>query len=156
MEDTSRNSSNQQRGRLWPGSEDLEQDVDDIFLSHKDGDKKIGDNSVGNLSGVRLVRRRETDEDRHVRREGYAEKSTVDREEHIAQVTNRLGMFLFNVFLVQVAFPVETALFSPGDIGRTTGDCGWKRYSRLLHDELLLDDKHLVKPGGSSENGGGR
>ena len=123
MEDTSRNPSNKQRSRLWPSREDLEENVDNIFLPHKDGDKKIGDYCVSNFAGVCLVCRGESNEDRHVRRESYAEKSSVHREEHIAQVTNRLGMLLLDVLLVQVAFPVEAIFFGSGDIGRGTGQC---------------------------------
>jgi hypothetical protein len=116
MEDTSRNSPNYQRSGLRPSREYLEQDVDNIFLSHKDGDEKVGDDSKSNLSGVRLVCRSETNEDRHVGRKGYAEKSSVDREEHISQVANGFGMRLFDVLFVQVTFPVEALLLDSSDV----------------------------------------
>ena len=117
MEDTSRDPPDRQRGRLWPSREDTEQGVDDIFLPHKDRDENVGDDGVGNLSGVRLMCRSETDEDRHVGREGDTEKSSVDREEHVAHVTNRLGIHLLHVLLFQVAFPVETVLPGSDVIG---------------------------------------
>ena len=102
---------------MWPGREDIKQGVDDILLSHKDGDENVGDDGVGNLSGVRLVCRSESDEDRHVGREGDAEKSTIDREEHVAQVANRLGMHLFDVLPFKVTFPVESIFLGPKVIG---------------------------------------
>lgn len=92
-------------------------------MPHKDGDKKVRDDGISNLSGVRLMCCSETDEDRHVGREGYAEESSVDREEQVAQVTNWLGMFLLDVFLFQVTFPVETILLGSDVIERTTGRC---------------------------------
>ena len=117
MEDTSRNPPNRQRGRLWPSREDTEQGVDDIFLSHEDGDENIRDDGVRNLPGVCLMCRSETDEDRHVCREGDAEKSPVDREEQVAQITDRLGVPLLHVLLLQVSFPVETILPGSDVIG---------------------------------------
>lgn len=46
---------------MGPGSEDIEQDIDDVFLTHEDGDKKVGNDSVGNFSRIRLVSSREAD-----------------------------------------------------------------------------------------------
>ena len=66
MEDTSGNPPDGEGGRLGPGREDLEQGVDDVFLAHQDGDENVGDDSVRNLSGVRLVSRCEADEYGHV------------------------------------------------------------------------------------------
>ena len=114
---TSRDSPDDQRGRLWPSREDTEQGVDDIFLPHKDGNKEARDDGVINLSGVCPMCRSENDEDRHVGNEGYAEKSSVDREEHVAQVANGLRMPLLDVLLFQVAFPVETILLGSDIIG---------------------------------------
>ena len=84
MEDTSGNPPDGERGGLRPSREDTEQCVDNVFLTHQNGDEKIGDDSVGNLSGVRLVSRRETDEHGHICREGDTEKPSVNGEEHIA------------------------------------------------------------------------
>jgi len=117
VENASRDPPDRQRGGLRPGREDIEQGVDDILLSHKDGDENIGDDCVSDFSGIRLVCRSESDEDRHVGREGDAEKSTVDREKHVAQVANRLGMHLVDVLLFQVTFPVETILLGSEVIG---------------------------------------
>lgn len=77
VEDTSRDSPDSQKGRLWPSREDTEQGVDDIFLPHKDGNKKVRDNGVSDLSGIRLMCRSEAYEDRHIGREGYAEKASI-------------------------------------------------------------------------------
>ena len=118
MEDPSGYPPNQQRSRRWPGREDVEQGIDDIFLPHEDGDKKIGHNGIGNLSSVGLMCRSKANENRHVCREGYAKKSPVGREEHIAQVTNGLGMPLFDIFFVQVTFPVESTLVGSVNIER--------------------------------------
>jgi len=117
MENASRDPPDRQRGGLWPSCEDIEQGVDDILLPHEDGNKDVGDDSVSNLPGGRLVCRSESDEDRHVGREGDAEKSTVDREEHVAQVANRLDMPLLDVLIFQVTFPVETILLGSEVIG---------------------------------------
>ena len=87
-----------------------------MFLSHKDGDKEVGDDSISNLSGVRLMCRSETNEDRHVCCKGYAKKPPIYREEHIAQVTNGFGVFLLDVLLIQVTFPVESLLFDSSHI----------------------------------------
>ena len=117
MENASRDPPYRQRGGLWPGREDIEQGVDNILLPHKDGDENVGNDGVSDLPGVRLVCRSESDEDRHVGREGDTEKSTVDREEHVAQVANRLSMHLVDVLLFQVTFPIETILLGPEVIG---------------------------------------
>ena len=117
MENASRDPPDGQRGGLWPGREDTEQGVDYILLPHKNGDENVGDDGVSDLPGVRLVCHSESDEDRHVGREGDAEKSTVDREEHVAQVANRLGMPLLDILLFQVTFPVETILLGSEVIG---------------------------------------
>lgn len=57
-----------------------------MFLTHQDGDEKVGDDSVGNLSGARLVSRCETNKYGHVGREGNTEKLSVNGEEHITEV----------------------------------------------------------------------
>ena len=108
MKDTSRDPPDRQRGRLRPSREGAEQGVDDMFLPHKYGNKKVGDDGVSSPPGVRLMCRSGTDEDRHVGGEGYAEKSCVDREEQVAQVTNGLGVPLLFVLLFQITLPVES------------------------------------------------
>ena len=110
MEDSGRDPPDRQWGRLRPCGEDGVQVVDDIFLPHEDGDKDVGDDTVSYLSCVRLMCDSEGKENRHVGREGDAEKSPVYREQQIAQVTNRLGILLLYVLLFQVSFPVETLL----------------------------------------------
>jgi len=115
MEDTSGNPPDGERGGLGPGREDLEEGVDDIFLAHQDGDKKIGDDSVGDLAGVRLVSRRETDEYRHVGREGNTEKPSVNGEEQIAEIPDGLGVPLLDILSIEITLPIEGFLFV-GDI----------------------------------------
>ena len=102
---------------MWPSREDNKQGVDDIFLSHKDGNKEVRDDGVGDLSGIRLMCHSESDEDRHVGHECYAEKSSVDREEYVAQVANGFRMPLLNMLLFQVAFPAEVILLGYDTIG---------------------------------------
>ena len=125
MEDTSGSPPEEERGGLWPGREDTEQSVDDIFLTHQDRDENVGDDSVCNLSGVRLVSRRETDEYGHVGREGDTEKPSVDGEEHIAEIPDGFGVLLLDVLLIEIALPPE-GLLSVGDVlsgvaGRSRG-----------------------------------
>ena len=115
MEDTSGNPPDGERGGLGPGREDTEQGVDDVFLTHQDGDENVGDNGVGDLSGVRLVGRRETDEYGHVGREGDTEKSSVDGEEQVAGISDGLGVPLLDVLFILVTRPPEGLLFV-GDI----------------------------------------
>ena len=110
VEDASRDPPDQQRSRLWPSREDGEQGVDDIFLPNQDGDNKVGEDSVSDPSSVRLVCRGEPDENSHVGAECDAEEPPVDREKHVAQVSNGLGILLFDVLLIQVTLPVETIL----------------------------------------------
>jgi len=101
VEDTSGNPPDDERGKLWPGREYTEQGVDDVFLARQDGDQKIGDDCAGNLSGVRLVSRRETDEYGNVGREDNTEKSSANREQQIAEVSDRLGVLLLDILLVE-------------------------------------------------------
>ena len=121
VEDTSGNPSDGERGGLRPGRKDAEQSVDDVFLTHQDGDEKIGDDGVGNLSGVCLVGRRETNEYGHVGREGDTEKPSVNGEEHIAEVPDRLGVLLLDVLLIEITLPVEGLLFIGDILRRVTG-----------------------------------
>ena len=117
MENTSRDLPDCQRCRRGPGSEDSEQGVDDIFLPNQDGDSKVGEDGVSDLSGVRLVCPNESDKDSHVGRKCDPEKPPVDREEHITQVTNELGVSLISVLLIQITFPVESILLGATVIG---------------------------------------
>ena len=55
-----------ERGGLGPSREDTEQDVNDVFLTHKDRDKKVRNDSVGNPSDVYLVSCRKVDEYGHI------------------------------------------------------------------------------------------
>jgi hypothetical protein len=89
---SSGNPPDNERGGLGPCREDLEQEVDDIFLTNKDRDAKVGDNSVGDLSGVRLVGRRKTGEYNHVGRKGDTEKPSVNGKEQIERISNGLGI----------------------------------------------------------------
>lgn len=111
MEDTSGNPPDCERGGLGPGGEDSEQGVDDILLAHQDGDKKVGDDSVRDLSGVCLVSCCEPDEYGHVGRKGDAEKPSIDGKEEVANISDRLGVLLPDVFIVQITLPVESFLF---------------------------------------------
>ena len=120
VEYTSGNPPDEKRGRLRPSGEDTEQDVNDVFLAHKDRDEKVGDNSVSNLSGVCLVGRREANEHRYVGRKGNAEKSPVNGEEQIAEISNRLGVPLLDVLIIEVTIPVEGFLFVRDILRRTT------------------------------------
>jgi hypothetical protein len=115
VEDTSGNPPNDERGGLWPGREDIEQGVDDVFLTHQDGDKNIGDDGVGNLSSVRLVSRCEADEYGHVGREGDTEKPPVHGEEQVAKISDGLGVLLLDILLILITLPPEGLLFV-GDI----------------------------------------
>lgn len=94
MKGTSGNLPDNERGGLRPDREDTEQGVDDILLTHQDVDENTGDDSVGNLSGVRLVSRRETNEYGHVGREGDIEKPSAN-EEHIADNPPSRGSSLY-------------------------------------------------------------
>lgn len=115
MEDTSGNPPEEERGGLGPSREDTEQGVDDIFLAHQDGDENVGDNSVGNLSGVRLVGRREADKHGHVGCEGDTEQPSVSGEEHVAEIPDRLGVLLLDIFFIEITLPPE-GLLLVGDI----------------------------------------
>jgi len=115
VEDTSGNPPEEERGGLGPGSEDIEQGVDHVFLTHQDGDENVGDNSVGNLSGVRLVSCCETDEYGHVGREGDTEKPSVNGEEHVAEVPDGLGVLLLDILLIEITLPPD-GLLSVRDI----------------------------------------
>ena len=115
MEDASRSPPEEERGGLGPGREDTEQGVDHVFLTHQDRDGNVGDDSIGNLSGVRLVSCCETNEYGHVGREGDAEKPSVNGEEHVAEIPNGLGVFLLEILLVEITLPPVGLLFV-GDI----------------------------------------
>lgn len=115
MKNTSGNPPNHERGGLGPGREDIEQEVDNIFLTHQDGDEDVGDDTISNLSCVRLVGRCETNKYGHVGREGDGEKPSVNGEEHVAEVPDGLGVLLLDVLLILVTLPPEGLLFV-GDI----------------------------------------
>ena len=115
VEDTSGNPPEEERSGLGPGREDTEQGVDHVFLTHQDGDENVGDNSVSNLSGVRLVSRREPDEYGHVGCEGDTEKPSINREEHVAEIPDGLGVLLLDIFLIEITLPPD-GLLSIGDI----------------------------------------
>jgi len=115
MEYTSGNPPEEERGGLGPSREDPEQGVDHVFLTHQDGDENVGDNRVGNLSGVCLVGRCETDEYGHVGCEGDTEKPSVNGEEHVAEIPDGLGVLLLDILLIEIALPPDGLLFV-GDI----------------------------------------
>ena len=104
---------------MRPSREDVKQDVDDIFLTNKDRDEKVGEDSIGNLSCVRLVFRRKNDEDEHVGRERDAEEPSVNGKEHIAEISNRLGVLFLDVLAIEISLPPGGCLFV-GDISKTT------------------------------------
>ena len=100
VEDTSGDPPDGERGGLGPSRKDLEQDVDDMFLAHENTDKKIGNDSVRNLPGIRLVGRSKANKYGHIGRKGETEKPPVNGEEQIAEVSNRLGVPLLDVLIV--------------------------------------------------------
>lgn len=111
---TSRNPSDSERSGLGPSSEDIEQNVDDIFLANEDRDEKVGDDGVGNLSCVRLVGCRKADEYAHVCCKGDAEKPSVNGEERITEISNRLGLLLVDVLIIEITLPPGGFLFADG------------------------------------------
>ena len=166
VEDTSRNPPNGERGRLGPGRENTEQCVNDVFLTHQDGDEDIGDNSVGNLSSVRLVSRRETDEYGHVGREGDTEKPSVDGKEQVTEIPDGLGVLLLDVLFISITLPPE-GLLPVGDVlngtrgtgnsflrfrgGREIDDFGFMN-SWLWEGDGLVTVRKRVNIGESKEN----
>lgn len=111
MEYTSGNPPNSERGGLGPSREDTEQYVDNVFLTNENRHKKVGDNSVGNPSGVCLVGRRKANKYGHVSCKGDTEKPSVNGEEHIADIPDWLGVLLPDVLVVEITLPVEGFLF---------------------------------------------
>lgn len=96
---------------MGPSREDFEQDVYDIFLTHKDPDEKVRNDSVGNLSGIRLVRRRKADEYGYVGRKGEAEKPSVNGEEQVANISDWFGVLLLDIFIIEITLPIEGFFF---------------------------------------------
>jgi hypothetical protein len=67
------------------------------------------------------VGRRKTDEYGHVGRKSDAEKPSVNGEEHIAEISNRLGVLLLDVLIVEITLPVEGFLFVRDILRRAIG-----------------------------------
>ena len=96
---------------MGPGCEDTEQGIDDIFLAHHDGDEKVGNDSVGDLPGVRLVRSSKTNEYRHIGHKSDTEEPSVNGEKKVTNISDRLGVSLINVLIIEITLPVESLLF---------------------------------------------
>jgi hypothetical protein len=108
-------------------------------LTHQDRDEKIGDNSVGNLPGVRLVSCRETDEYGYVGREGDTEKPSVNGEEQIVDISDGLGVFLLGVFLIEITLLVEACLFVGGVWSRVARRSRSRDSFLRFHDSREID-----------------
>ena len=86
------------------------------FLIHQDGDEKLRNDSIGDPLRVRPVSRHETHEHGHFGCESDIERPSVDGEELVGDVPDRLGVLL-DKLLIEITLPVEDLAFD-GDILR--------------------------------------